>query len=291
MNPTDHPDRPYQHYATHDEERANLIDQSMPFGHLPSINSNPTYNLSHHPIPVTSSIFSVLYFASCTLDSKHSNTTTTRLIMAEEKRHHHGLFHHKKDEEQPVDNVYSETGNYSTDGVGSGYNRPETTDYSGSDRPGGYSDTTDKYGDRPGGFNETTAYSGDRPGGYSENTAYTDSDRPGGYKGTTDYPDSDRPGGYKDTTDYPDSERLAGYKDTDEERVDYEKEKKHHKHLEEVGGLGAVAAGAYALVSIYLPTSICFYLMNLVLFIKYICSIYILLTLMQHGSKIFTCHG
>jgi hypothetical protein len=31
--------------------------------------------------------------------------------------------------------------------------------------------------------------------------------------------------------------------------VDYEKKEKHHKHLEQLGGLGAIAAGAYALVS------------------------------------------
>ena len=31
--------------------------------------------------------------------------------------------------------------------------------------------------------------------------------------------------------------------------VDYKKEEKHHKHLEQLGEFGAVAAGAYALVS------------------------------------------
>jgi hypothetical protein len=31
--------------------------------------------------------------------------------------------------------------------------------------------------------------------------------------------------------------------------VDYEKKEKQHKHLEQLGGLGAVAAGAYALVT------------------------------------------
>lgn len=30
--------------------------------------------------------------------------------------------------------------------------------------------------------------------------------------------------------------------------VDYEKKEKHHKHLEQLGGLGAIAAGAYAIV-------------------------------------------
>ena len=30
--------------------------------------------------------------------------------------------------------------------------------------------------------------------------------------------------------------------------VNYEKEEKHHKHLEQLGGLGAIAAGAYAIV-------------------------------------------
>jgi hypothetical protein len=30
--------------------------------------------------------------------------------------------------------------------------------------------------------------------------------------------------------------------------VDYEKKGKQHKHLEQLGGLGAIAAGAYALV-------------------------------------------
>ena len=35
----------------------------------------------------------------------------------------------------------------------------------------------------------------------------------------------------------------------DEEKpVDYKKEEKQHKHLEQLGELGAVAAGAYALV-------------------------------------------
>jgi len=43
------------------------------------------------------------------------------------------------------------------------------------------------------------------------------------------------------------------HKDGEEEastgEVDYEKKEKHHKHLEQLGGLGAIAAGAYAIVS------------------------------------------
>jgi len=37
--------------------------------------------------------------------------------------------------------------------------------------------------------------------------------------------------------------------------VDYEKKEKHHKHLEQLGGLGAIAAGAYAIVRIALDLS------------------------------------
>jgi hypothetical protein len=42
------------------------------------------------------------------------------------------------------------------------------------------------------------------------------------------------------------------HKDGEEEgasEVDYEKKEKQHKHLEQLGGLGAIAAGAYALVT------------------------------------------
>lgn len=44
------------------------------------------------------------------------------------------------------------------------------------------------------------------------------------------------------------------HKKEDEEEIspDYEKEQKHHKHLEQLSGLGAVAAGAYALVRTYI---------------------------------------
>lgn len=42
---------------------------------------------------------------------------------------------------------------------------------------------------------------------------------------------------------------LFHHKDKAEEGpVDYEKEIKHHKHLEQIGKLGTAAAGAYALV-------------------------------------------
>lgn len=45
---------------------------------------------------------------------------------------------------------------------------------------------------------------------------------------------------------------LFHHKDKEEEGgpVDYEKEIKHHKHLEEIGELGTAAAGVYALVNI-----------------------------------------
>ena len=45
---------------------------------------------------------------------------------------------------------------------------------------------------------------------------------------------------------YSDTTYSGGY--GGEPAHDYEKERKHHKHLEQLGGLGAVAAGAYALV-------------------------------------------
>ena len=54
------------------------------------------------------------------------------------------------------------------------------------------------------------------------------------------------PGGYGEST-------VEGYGATTistESEVDYRKEEKHHKHLEQLGEMGAVAAGAYALVII-----------------------------------------
>lgn len=44
--------------------------------------------------------------------------------------------------------------------------------------------------------------------------------------------------------------------------VDYEKEVKHHSHLEKIGELGAVAAGALALVCKYnnIYSIFCFYI-------------------------------
>ena len=44
-----------------------------------------------------------------------------------------------------------------------------------------------------------------------------------------------------------------------ESEVDYRKEEKHHKNLEHLGEMGAVAAGAYALVIPYL-CCVCIYI-------------------------------
>lgn len=56
-----------------------------------------------------------------------------------------------------------------------------------------------------------------------------------------------------DTTTYPDTAYGSGYTETTTTAVvadekDYEKEVKHHGHKEHLGELGAVAAGAFALV-------------------------------------------
>ena len=68
------------------------------------------------------------------------------------------------------------------------------------------------------------------------------------------------PGGYGEST-------IEGYGATTistESEVDYRKEEKHHKHLEHLGEMGAVAAGAYALVIIiYVCVYIYIYIYNL----------------------------
>lgn len=85
---------------------------------------------------------------------------------------------------------------------------------------------------------------------YSSETAYSEtaysSGGPGGYAAETTY-SSGGPGGYATET----TEAVAVSAEGD---IDYRKEEKHHKRLEEVGGFGATAAGAYALVIIYIYT-------------------------------------
>lgn len=49
---------------------------------------------------------------------------------------------------------------------------------------------------------------------------------------------------------------LFHHKKEEEGPVDYEKEVKHHSHLEKIGELGAVAAGAFALVTYILVSLI-----------------------------------
>ena len=68
------------------------------------------------------------------------------------------------------------------------------------------------------------------------------------------------PGGYGEST-------IEGYGATTistESEVDYRKEEKHHKHLEHLGEMGAVAAGAYALVIINIYIYIYIYITFLI---------------------------
>ena len=77
-------------------------------------------------------------------------------------------------------------------------------------------------------------------------SVYTESETTTGYADTGF--SSGGPGGYGEST-------VEGYGATTistESEVDYRKEEKHHKHLEQLGEMGAVAAGAYALVIIYI---------------------------------------
>lgn len=158
--------------------------------------------------------------------------------MSEEK-HHHLFGRHKKDE----DNTDS---TYSADGPG-GYTGSQGDGYNTTSRPGGYSDDAGEgYGSRPGG-----GYGGEtEEGGYGS--------RPeGGYRGETGEGGyGNRPGGgyggESGEGGYGGSKTVTGGGGYSESRtepeVDYNKEEKHHKHLEQIGGLGAAAAGAYALV-------------------------------------------
>lgn len=169
--------------------------------------------LSHNHFQISQWSSYILAFSPC--NSQTTPTTTTTTTMSEEK-HHHGLFHHHKDkEDRPVETYESQT-TYGGPG-GGGYS--ETTGYSEEGHGGKYSsETTDAYGSAaPGGGRYT-----------SETTGYSQEQGHGGR--------------YSETT----TEAYG----TTESGIDYKKEEKHHKHLEQLGELGAVTAGAYALVSI-----------------------------------------
>ncbi|GAB2290040.1 hypothetical protein Dimus_024332 [Dionaea muscipula] len=149
------------------------------------------------------------------------------LAMSEERHHH--LFHrHKEEDERPV--------------VEETINSSDTTPYGGS-----YDDEKPAGGYGGGGFGAGGAggYGGDQAASYDDQPSYTKTDeqRAGGYGD----------GGYGGGAGGYGGDQAASYDDqpsytrTDEEPVDYEKEKKHHKHLEEAGGFGAAATGAFGL--------------------------------------------